>query len=117
MNTTYNTGKLSWQHGEKMVGHNEHHLLLGPCPYCGSPTFNYGGGWRCLSVECFNGASNTFSNLGPRPSWWNKGIQVFKDGDAWCATTNEFLNLQESVAGFGTTPNDAVSDLIINQNK
>jgi len=37
------------------------------------------------------------------------------DGDAWCATLDGFVNLQESVAGFGKTPRDAVSDLLQNK--
>lgn len=30
--------------------------------------------------------------------------RVFMDGDAWCAVRPDFINLQESPAGFGVTP-------------
>ena len=37
--------------------------------------------------------------------------RIFKDGDAWCATGQGFVNLQESLAGFGANPLDALSAL------
>lgn len=37
---------------------------------------------------------------------------VFRDGSAWCATNPDFINLQESPAGFGDTPDNAIADLI-----
>jgi len=33
--------------------------------------------------------------------------RVFKDGDQYCAVFPDFQNLQESPAGFGTTPEEA----------
>lgn len=33
--------------------------------------------------------------------------RVFKDGNMWCAVFKEFINLQESRAGFGETPEQA----------
>lgn len=38
--------------------------------------------------------------------------RVFMDGDAWCATGLGFINLQESRAGFGPSPQEAVTALI-----
>jgi len=38
-------------------------------------------------------------------------ITVQKDGDAWMAFRSDFINLQESHAGFGATPSDAIKDL------
>lgn len=38
--------------------------------------------------------------------------KLFKDGNSWCATYEDFINLQESEAGFGDTPNDAIEDLV-----
>jgi hypothetical protein len=29
------------------------------------------------------------------------------DGNAWCAVQSDFVNLQESPAGFGATPEEA----------
>lgn len=114
-NTIYSTGTDKWQHGEKLNGHNEWHRHLGPCPNCGSRTFDYGGGWRCVTRYCFNSANNSIGNLGPSPKWWNTGVQVFKDGDQWCAVNADFINLQESNAGFGAVPQDAVDNLLTPQ--
>ena len=44
--------------------------------------------------------------------WWGTGIQVKKDGDQWCATQSDFINLQESPAGFGNSPKEAVDALL-----
>ena len=41
--------------------------------------------------------------------------RVFKDGDAWCATGAGFVNLQESLAGFGDSPTAALSELVTNE--
>lgn len=38
-------------------------------------------------------------------------ITVELDGNAWCAKRHDFVNLQESLAGFGDTQVDAVKDL------
>jgi len=36
---------------------------------------------------------------------------VVRDGNTWCATWPDFINLQESPAGFGDTPEEALADL------
>lgn len=46
------------------------------------------------------------------PDWWDKGINVKPDGDMWCATGPGFVDLQESKAGFGKTPREAVANLL-----
>ena len=38
-------------------------------------------------------------------------IHVQRDGASWCATLPGFINLQESPAGFGDTPEEAIADL------
>ena len=38
-------------------------------------------------------------------------IRTFKDGDSWCAVTPNFINLQESRAGFGETKEAAIRAL------
>jgi len=38
-------------------------------------------------------------------------IRIFKDGNSWCATRLSFINLQESLAGFGDNVIDAISKL------
>jgi len=37
---------------------------------------------------------------------------LFMDGDMWCATHLDFVNLQESEAGFGKTKAEAIKELI-----
>lgn len=106
----YNTGADSWEHGQKQ-NNGSRHIYLGPCPQCGGRTFDYGGNWRCCSYNCECSAGNPTPSMGPRPSWWNTGVQVFKDGSEWCAVESDFVNLQESCAGFGKTPRDAVRAL------
>jgi hypothetical protein len=32
------------------------------------------------------------------------GFHIFKDGNSWCAVGPTFVDLQESIAGFGSTP-------------
>ena len=40
-------------------------------------------------------------------------VKVYLDGDKWCAVHLDFVNLQESDAGFGPTIEAAVADLNI----
>ena len=37
---------------------------------------------------------------------------VYQDGLDYCAVREDFVNLQESVVGFDTTPGDAITDLV-----
>jgi len=39
-------------------------------------------------------------------------LRLYLDGDQWCATRNDFVNLQESDAGFGPTALEALSELV-----
>ena len=39
-------------------------------------------------------------------------INTFMDGNSWCATYGDFINLKESPAGFGNTPEDATEALL-----
>jgi hypothetical protein len=38
--------------------------------------------------------------------------RLSKDGDQWCVTRGDFVDLQVSPAGFGDTPMDALADLL-----
>lgn len=51
----------------------------------------------------------------PTPNTNEDGYRVFKDGNAWCATGEGFVNLQESKAGFGHTPLVALGELIVEE--
>ena len=45
------------------------------------------------------------------PGHGGPGSRTFADGNMWCAVMPDFVNLQESPAGFGTTPEEARADL------
>lgn len=116
----YNTGKHMWRHGEpaRYDYGKVTHRKLGPCPRCGHPTVEYGGGFSCNNRYCRNNSSIFVCNTPDSwPEWWNKDINVVLDGNAWCAHDDEFINLQESIAGFGDTPGDAVIDFIRQKQK
>jgi hypothetical protein len=38
-------------------------------------------------------------------------VRTFMDGNAWCAVAPDFINLQESPAGFGETREAAINAL------
>lgn len=44
-----------------------------------------------------------------------KKYSVFPDGNAWCAIGDGFINLQESLAGFGDSPVVALGALILEE--
>jgi len=39
-------------------------------------------------------------------------VRTYLDGTDWVAVKHDFIDLQESIAGFGHTPGGAVADLI-----
>jgi hypothetical protein len=41
------------------------------------------------------------------------GFHIFRDGNSWCAVGPNFLNLQESVAGFGSTSMAAYAQWLV----
>lgn len=41
----------------------------------------------------------------------NGEMKLFMDGNAWCAVFKDFVNMQESQAGFGSTALEALSEL------
>ena len=38
-------------------------------------------------------------------------IRIYKDGSDWCSVLSDFVDLQQSQAGFGNTPLEAVVNL------
>lgn len=44
-------------------------------------------------------------------------IKIYKDENQWCAIDESFIDLQESIAGFGHTPNEALEKLLKQKNK
>ena len=114
----YDTGKYKWMHGRPTEWAENRAVLrelLGPCPECGSCTTNYGTAYSCVDPYCVNSANQfVTAPIDKTPDWWQTQVNVFLDGNAWCATLDGFVNLQESVAGFGDTPRAAVANLLEN---
>jgi hypothetical protein len=89
----------------------------GPAGFCDRPAF----GERPPCREFWNG--NTMQRTDGRydgyvpglacPAHGGPGQRTFMDGNAWCAVEPEFVNLQESPAGFGETRGDAIHGLAI----
>ena len=107
----YNTGKHMWRYNQPAAYDYGRvtHRLLGPCPRCGFPTTEYGGGFSCNNRYCPNSSQRFVSHTPDKwPKWWDEEIFVKLDGSAWCACGEDFENLQESDAGFGNTPSEAV---------
>ena len=76
------------------------------------------GGWRFLACENEAGAVDVAEAWSDRLNQ-RRGIdnylpvRVYLDGNQWCAVHRNFVNLQESHAGFGDTIEAAVRDLPI----
>lgn len=56
--------------------------------------------WRCDDED-----AQTFADC--------LGLQLFMDGDSWCATRADFHDLQTSPAGFGPTCLGAMAELLL----
>ena len=41
----------------------------------------------------------------------NRSMKVFVDGNSWCATYENFIDIHDSPAGFGDTPEEAIASL------
>ena len=58
------------------------------------------------------GVITQLKNIGPKQLGTPLKIHYFKDGKAWRAVQSDFVNLQESPAGFGDTTEEAFDDLM-----
>ena len=63
--------------------------------------------------DCFIEKADSFIKS-QTPSIPASAICYFMDGDQWCCVFGDFINLQESPAGFGNTQIEALKDLIKN---
>lgn len=57
-----------------------------------------GSRWASLDEATFSGIPH-------------HAVCIFKDGDKWCAVYGDFINLEESVAGFGKDFTEAIDEL------
>ena len=112
--TIIDTHRSRWVFGTPIEFRSWNHSptawVLGPCPECGHGCTTYGGGWACAHPFCQHSVGYIVCNNGPEPDWWGS-VRVYLDGGSWCATGPGFVNLQESPAGFGRTPREAVKAL------
>lgn len=111
--------------------HSEHHKKLneqgegkcgvplwwgwgGEAGFCDKPAYGvqppsqlvynaYEGGWRRTDGYEIRFGLVCPDHGGPR-------VRTFMDGNAWCCVGPDFVNLQESPAGFGATREDAMAD-------
>ena len=115
----YQVNDNSWSHGDPVCYLNKGwdgrplHIYLGPCPDCGSRTFDYGGGWRCCSPFCSRSYNNPAPSVGEKPSWWDMEEMILSQQgllSIWKAVySNPNLHRQ---FGYGKTPDQAVHNLI-----
>jgi hypothetical protein len=94
-------------------------MWMGGCPagLCGEPAY----GERPVCREWRNAWTGEMIREDGRYSGYVPGLacpihggpreRVFMDGNAWCAVKPDFINLQESHAGFGNTREEAIAAL------
>lgn len=64
-------------------------------------------GFDPMTVQPTNQGDRLFTAVAVPP----EKVHVQRDGASWRATAPGFINLQESPAGFGDTPEEAIADL------
>jgi hypothetical protein len=88
----------------------KHFVFEETCPvadYC-APGFKSGADWGWGSARNRVGA---ILNNFPEANVPDKALCFYKDGDRWVCIHGDFVNLQESMAGFGETWEQAMVDL------
>ena len=68
-------------------------------------------GFDAMTVQP-NGRGDRFFSAEPVAIETAQKPHVRLDGNQWCATMPGFIDLQQSNAGFGDTPAEAIADLI-----
>lgn len=94
-------------------------MWLGGAPsgFCNEPAF----GERPDSPQVWHSPQQRYVRADGRYDGYVPGLacpchggpstRAFLDGDQWCAVHTDFVNVQESPAGFGDTPDKARSSL------
>lgn len=70
------------------------------------------GKHRAFGGDCIEGGHKAGQAL---EDIWCLYLDFEMDGDMWCAKRRDFINLQESHAGFGTTKIKAAQDYYENE--
>jgi hypothetical protein len=58
-----------------------------------------------------HGVMELIEEIDRKPSIPHEAVCFFKDGNMWCCVHGDFVNLQESPAGFGKTFEEALANL------
>ena len=58
------------------------------------------------------GVMELIAEIERKPAIPHQAVCFFQDGNMWCCVHGDFVNLQESPAGFGNTPQEAMDALI-----
>lgn len=94
-------------------------MWMGGCPagFCDERAF----GERPPSREYRNGHTGRMQRFDGRydgyvpglacPAHGGPSVRVYMDGNMFCAVRPDFVNLQESPAGFGATKEEAIAEL------
>ena len=94
-------------------------MWMSGCPagFCDEPAY----GTRPPCAEVWNAAMGQMQRTDGKydgyvpglacPGHGGPTVRTFMDGNAWCAVRPDFINLQESPAGFGSTREAAISAL------
>lgn len=95
-------------------------MFAGGCPvgFCDEPAY----GERPESTERMNYCTGRMARDDGKYAGYVPGLacsahggpksRVFKDGDSFCSVCPDFTNIQESICGFGDTPENARAALI-----
>lgn len=84
-----------------------------PAGFCDKPAYGKQVSCRMIWNACngqYQREDGKYDGYVPAlacPGHGGPASRVFKDGDQWCAVSPDFVNLQESSAGFGETPDEA----------
>lgn len=82
------------------------------CMYCEEDSKDIDTGY-CSQCELFDCDDRDLIKLNELVSTENHPqFYLSKDGDHWCATLPDFINLQESHTGFGKSPVSAILSLL-----
>lgn len=99
-------GKCHQEVDEQGIGKCSVPMWQNGCPagFCDSPAYGRQTDWGRRMYDGYVPSLACPAHGGPKS-------RVYMDGNAWCAVKPDFVDLGESLAGFGDTPEEARKDL------